>query len=147
MFTLEFLAAIHSHRSLASLSLSVSHRLENVTLGRLEQYLNTSAIQCLELDWPGLNAKVLKAYKLVPDHIKALWIRARSTEDASYILLSLWERRRAGTLWKLDMVVLIRTTEICYGMGHATCDRKDSAVTMEEIRGIDVSLSTVSFLN
>jgi hypothetical protein len=144
LFTLGFLTAMHSHTTLKNLSVSVSHAPGSAMLDRLEQYLKTSAIQCLELDWPGLNAEVLRAHKLIPDHIKALWIRVGSMEAALNILLSLLERRRAGTLCELGKIVLIRTTELYYGMGNATCDRKDSAVMVEESGGIDVSVSTVS---
>ena len=139
-FTPEVSIVVQRHKALKSLSISLSHQPDNEMLGSLQRCLGSSAIQRLELDWPGLQPEVLEEYSL-GRCIKTLWIRVRSTDAAIKLLSYLLEHRRSGDLNGLEEVVLIRDPEDYNAMDTAMYDRKDSACVVGEEESFIVGLS------
>jgi hypothetical protein len=143
LFTPEVSNAMHNHKALKSLAVSLSCTPDDNMLGSLGLCLGSSAIERLELDWPQLDLDTIRSYSLVPDCCRVLWIGVRSTDDALEILAFLLERQ-ARDLKKLREVVLVRTARGFNAFDTAMYDRKDSGCVMDEEGSYVVSLSVSS---
>jgi hypothetical protein len=137
-FTPEVLASLHHHKALNSLSVSLSQAPDNEVLLSLEEFLETSSIEELELDWPDLDPLVLETYTLLPDCLKVLWVRAASAADAFEILWSVVESRGEGDFGALTKIVLVRSRS---KYGGVIGDQKHGGNT-----GVDYSPESVSLL-
>ncbi|KAF2444715.1 hypothetical protein P171DRAFT_443698 [Karstenula rhodostoma CBS 690.94] len=105
-FTSEILGSLHSHKTLSTLSLRLSHAPDEDTLDALNEFLKKSvSVDRLELDWPHLDPAILY---ILTNRLKCLWIRAASSWIASDILGTLLESREDGGVQKLRRVVLVR---------------------------------------
>jgi hypothetical protein len=144
-FTLEVLASLQDHKSLKSISIHLSHTPSTAILESLEEFLEKTPIELLELDWPDLEPFVLERYRLLARSVKVLWVRARSESDAFEILWSIVESREAGDICELKKVVLVRSLEVYADMHNGVSDRKDSGVG--EFGPGDCNVSSSHFLS
>jgi hypothetical protein len=142
-FTPEVATAMQRHKSLTSLSISLSYTPNDEMLRSLGRCLGSSAIQRLVLDWPGLHPEMLEEHSLVGRCIKTLWIRVKSTDAAIKLLSYLLEHRRSGDLNGLEELVLVRDLKDYNATDTAMYDRKDSACIIGE-EGSEVVSSSVS---
>ncbi|KAF2133117.1 hypothetical protein P153DRAFT_282099 [Dothidotthia symphoricarpi CBS 119687] len=133
-FTPEVLGAIHDHKTLNGLSISLSQTPDLQTLGSLEEYLGKASIEELELNWPDLDPDVLKQFDLLPESLKHLCVRSRSNADASAMLCSIVDFQKAGGLLQLRTVVLVRSAQSCK---NSPSGRKDNEIGEAEV-GDDV---------
>lgn len=118
-FTSEILSSLHSHKTLAGLSISLSHTPEPETFEALEEFLDkSSSIGRLELDWPDLDPNILEAYLLLPNSLKSFWIRTKNMAAAFDALWTILEHREAGNAPQLSRVVLIRKKWNADGIGE-----------------------------
>lgn len=140
-FTSEVLASLHSHKTLKSLSISLSKSPASETIDSLQMFLQGSAIERLELDWPDLEPRLLEEYSLIPRLLQVFWIRAKSELDAFDIIYSICNNREKGNVQELRQVVLVRSN-IKYGnLVSGTSNRKDSGTGEAENLNSNVSLT------
>ena len=123
--TSKFLMPFCDHRGLKDFRVCLSQTPSNETMLALEDFLGSTRIKVLSLDWPHLDSNVLKAFSLISDCLGTLWIRARSAMDAFEIIWHIAENRNAGDYHALTELVLLRSTQSYKNIAHMN-DRKDS---------------------
>jgi hypothetical protein len=130
----DILNAVQRLKGLKSFSVSLSHTPDNEVMASLGQFLSSSTVERLELDWLNLHAEVLEEYSLVQRCIKKLWVRVGIANGASNMLSYVLERRRSHHLEALREVVLIRCSkDTIAGKVTTTGDRKDSGCVMDPL--------------
>jgi hypothetical protein len=132
-FTTEVLSSLGDHKTLKHLSVKLSHTPDAATLVSLEEFVDKTSIEELELDWPDLNPSYLEQYGLLGVHLEDLWVRAKCEADAFDILWSIVENRKAGELGELKRIVLVRAAKCKDIAKDGTWDRKDSATETEKV--------------
>jgi hypothetical protein len=110
-FTSDLLASLHSHQTLTSIAVNLSHPPDTQILRSLGEFLATTLIERLELDWPNLHAAILEQHQLLYASLKVLRIRARSKPYAISILSSVAGSLEAKDAISLSKVVLLRRKE------------------------------------
>lgn len=123
-FTSEILGSLHALKTLAVLSLRLSHTPDEHTLDALDDLLKRStSIERLELDWPHLNPVILY---ILTNRLKFLWIRAADLTAASDILAAILESREDGGVQGLRRVVLVRSVRAAEPIvDEMDCDNDD----------------------
>jgi hypothetical protein len=138
-FTSKVLASLHNHSALKSLSIHLSHTPDKATLSSLEDSLEKTSIDTLELDWPDLEPDALEQYRLLTGSLKVLWVRAKNMVNAFDILWSIVESREEGDLFQLRKVVLVRSTAYFSDVQNETPERKDSHTEMTDVGAYNLS--------
>ncbi|KAF2473523.1 uncharacterized protein BDR25DRAFT_196049, partial [Lindgomyces ingoldianus] len=107
-FTPQILSSLHfaHNTTLIRLSIRLLHTPDVEPLEALQEFLQGSSIQKLELDWPDFDPEDLD--DLLPGALKELWVRTWSKEKAFDVLWQLIKSREAGGLYELRRVVLVR---------------------------------------
>ena len=123
--TSEFLTLLCNHQGLNDFRVCLSQAPNSETVLALEDFLGTTRIRVLHLDWPHLDWNVLETFSLIPECLETLWIRARSATDALEIIWHVAENRDAGCYHALTELVILRSTQF-YEAIAPTNDRKDS---------------------
>jgi hypothetical protein len=132
-FTPEVLSSLHDHKTLKHLSVKLSQGPDIMTLTSLDDFLNRTSIESLELDWPDLDPLLLEQHHILGRDLKILWIRADSEADAAEILWSIADSYGAGESKKLNKVVLIRSTKYKAKAQDAIYDRIGCAIRMQSV--------------
>ncbi|KAF2658002.1 hypothetical protein K491DRAFT_713961 [Lophiostoma macrostomum CBS 122681] len=117
-FTPEVLEALYEHPTLKGLSISMSRVPNAEILEAMGNYLQHSAIEHLEVDFPDLDATILKQHGLLSGCLKDFWVRISSMTNAFDILCSIFESRKAGDIPTLGRVVLVREAWIAGDKRH-----------------------------
>jgi hypothetical protein len=139
-FTSEVLNSLSEHKTLRSLSIRLSHPPDMATLSSLEKFLERTAIEHLELDWPDLEPDILEQYRLLSGSLRTLWVRVESEADAFDILWSILESRHAGDLLSLRKVVLLRSTKSYRAVPEEIAEKKAGDIKLATMGAHKVSL-------
>jgi hypothetical protein len=123
--TSKFLTPLCNHQGLNDFRVCLSQAPSNETVLALEDFLGTTRIRVLSLDWPHLDSDVLKTFSLISECLKILWIRATSATDAFEIIWHIAENRDAGNYHALTELVILRSSQSYNDIAHMN-DRKDS---------------------
>jgi hypothetical protein len=138
-FTSEILASLHNHSTLKSLSIHLLYTPDRAILASLEDFLEKTSIDTLELDWPDLEPDTLEQYRLLTGSLKVLWVRAKNMANAFETLWSIVECREEGDLFQLRKVILLRSTTYFSDMQMEALERKDSHTETTDLGTYNVS--------
>jgi hypothetical protein len=142
-FTPEVLSSLQNHKALKHLSVKLAHTPDIATLSSLQEFLDRTSIERLELDWPNLNPLLLGRYNLLGEGLKVLWIRAKGEADAIKMLESIFETCMAGNTAKLKKVVLVRSTKYREQAQDEMRDRKGSNMVTENVSSFESFLIVI----
>jgi hypothetical protein len=132
-FTPEVLSSLQEHKALKHLSVNLSHTPDTATLSSLEEFLDKTYIERLELDWPDLDPSILERYNLLSGHLKVLWVRAKSEGNTLDLLRLIVKRHKNRQMDELKKVVLVRSSKYGERVLEGTCNRKDSATDAKKV--------------
>jgi hypothetical protein len=132
-FTPEVLSSLQEHKALKHLSVNLSYTPDTATLSSLEEFLDKTYIERLELDWPDLDPSILERYNLLSGHLKVLWVRAKSEGNTLDLLRSIVKRHKNRQMGELKKVVLVRSSKYGERVLEGTCNRKDSATDAKKV--------------
>jgi hypothetical protein len=144
-FTSEVLGSLHNHKTLKSLSINLLHHPDKAILDSLEDFLQITPIENLELDWPDLGPDTLEHYRLLNGSLKVLWVRAKNMANAFEMLWSIVNSREEEGLSQLRKVVIVRSTGYLGYMKNRAIVRKDSHTEMTDPSTYNVSCNPYSY--
>ncbi|KAF1920731.1 hypothetical protein BDU57DRAFT_23391 [Ampelomyces quisqualis] len=138
-FTRDLFISLRNHKTLASLTVNLSHGPGTEILQSLGEFLESTLIERLELDWPDLHAGIVEQYQILCASLKVLWIRARSQVYASSILSSVADSLDKKDMFSLAKVVLLRSKKEARDQ---IGDGKDGGTGSAKFEACDDKLST-----